>query len=88
MDKCWIEFSFPVPAGQIDQVSDLLYDIGCTGVNVEERKLDTFVVPHPDANLPEAYRIKVFFEAEEQAEEAFIPNIRKALSNHSASHKK
>ncbi len=64
MDKCWIEFSFPVPAGQVDLVSDLLCSEGCIGVNVEERKLDTFIVPGPDEDVPESYTIRAYFPAE------------------------
>lgn len=61
MDKCWIEFSFPVPAGEIDLISDLLYTLGCIGVNVEERELDTFTVPAPDEDIPSFYQIKAYF---------------------------
>ncbi|NIQ01202.1 MAG: hypothetical protein GWN10_11315 [Nitrospinaceae bacterium] len=62
MDNCWIELSFPVPAGEIDQVSDLLHGLGCIGVNVEERQLDTFVVPAPDDDIPDSFLVKAYFE--------------------------
>ena len=65
MDKYWIEFSFPVPAGEVDLVSDLLYGIGCIGVNVEEKELDTFVVPNPEENLPATFMVKAYFEQSE-----------------------
>ncbi len=61
MDKCWIEFSFPVPAGEIDLISDALYAIDCVGVNVEERTLDTFTVPDPEEDIPASYDIKAYF---------------------------
>jgi len=65
MDKCWIEFSFPVPARDIDLVSDRLYELGCIGVNVEEKELDTFIVPGPEENLPEQFCVRAFFDEEE-----------------------
>ncbi len=80
MNDCWIELSFPVPAGAVDQVADLLYGIGCIGVNVEERQLDTFVVPAPDDDLPETFLVKAYFESDRQTgvllgeiEQALLP---------------
>lgn len=84
MDKYWIEFSFPVPASEIDLVSDLLYDIGCIGVNVEERTLDTFVVPNPDENLPAVFMAKAYFEDGEKGsafEAKTIEALRSVLSD-------
>lgn len=65
MEKCWTEFSFPVPSPAIDEVSDLLYELGCNGINVEERQLDTFVVPDPDLDIPSCYSLKVYFPGNE-----------------------
>ena len=87
MDKYWIEFSFPVPASEMDLVSDLLYGIGCIGVNVEERKLDTFVVPNPDENLPATFMAKAYFEEVEKlsaCEEKIIEALRPLLPGFAA----
>ncbi|PLX98239.1 MAG: 50S ribosomal protein L11 methyltransferase [Desulfuromonas sp.] len=61
MELSWTETVFSVPVELIDQVSDALYGIGCIGVMVEERDLDTFVAPDPDADLPESYEIRAYF---------------------------
>lgn len=60
--------SFPVAAQEVDLVSDQLYEQGCIGVNVEEKSLDTFVVPDPDDNNPEIYTIRAYFSEAESRE--------------------
>ncbi len=87
MDKYWIEFSFPVPASEMDLVSDLLYGIGCIGVNVEERKLDTFVVPNPDEDLPATFMARAYFEVGEKrsaCKEKIIETLRPLLPGFAA----
>ena len=61
MENQWLELSFPVPSDLADLIADDLYAIGCLGVNVEERHLDTFVLPDPDAEIPDFYQIKAYF---------------------------
>jgi ribosomal protein L11 methyltransferase len=61
MIKTWIELNIDVPSEGIDLVCSELAELGCEGVTVEDRELDTFVVPEPDTNLPENYRIKAYF---------------------------
>jgi len=63
MDQSWTECTLPVPAEALDLVSDMLYTVGCIGINVEERELDTFTVPDPDAGAPAVYQIKAYFSA-------------------------
>ena len=74
MDKCWIEFSFLVPAGEIDLISDRLYELGCIGVNVEEKELDTFVVPGPEENLPEQFSVRAFFD-DDETQDALVARL-------------
>ncbi len=61
MKNQWLELSFPVPSDLADLVADELYIIGCLGVNTEERTLDTFMQPDPDAQIPDHYQIKAYF---------------------------
>ena len=61
MKKTWLELDIHVPSAGIDLVCSELAELGCEGVTVEERKLDTFVVPDPDESPPENYWIKAYF---------------------------
>ncbi|MBE0500107.1 MAG: 50S ribosomal protein L11 methyltransferase [Desulfuromonadales bacterium] len=61
MKKQWLELSFPVPSDLADLIAAELHSLGCLGVNVEERDLDTFVLPDPDAEIPDYYNIKAYF---------------------------
>ena len=64
MENQWLKLSFPVPSSLADLIADELYSLGCLGVNVEERTLDTFTQPDPDADVPECYQIQVYFPQE------------------------
>ncbi len=69
MKKAWLELDVHVPSAGIDLVCNELAELGCEGVTVEERELDTFVVPDPDESPPESYWIKAYFpQAEDQAD--------------------
>ncbi len=61
MNKTWLELRINVPAAAIDLVCNELAELGCEGVTVEERPLDTFVVPDPDQDAPAQYYIKSYF---------------------------
>jgi len=61
MKKTWFELDIQVPSAGIDLVCNELAELDCEGVTVEERQLDTFVVPDPDESPPEIYRIKAYF---------------------------
>ena len=61
MENQWLELKFPVPSNLADLIANDLYAIGCLGVNVEERTLDTFIQPDPDAEVPADYQIKAYF---------------------------
>lgn len=69
MKKTWFELDIQVPSAGIDLVCNELSELGCEGVTVEERALDTFVVPDPDETIPDNYWIKAYFpQAENQAD--------------------
>ncbi len=68
MDKQWIEMRIVVPAAGIDLISNELADLGCEGITVEERALDTFVPPDPDEITAEQYQIKAYFPTDEEPE--------------------
>lgn len=68
MENQWLELSFPVPSEHADLISDELYAIGCLGVNIEERTLDTFTPPDPDAEIPSRYQIKAYFPQSSEPE--------------------
>jgi ribosomal protein L11 methyltransferase len=64
MENQWLELSFSVPSDLADLIAADLYAIGCLGLNVEERELDTFILPDPDAQIPTSYHIKAYFPQE------------------------
>jgi len=61
MEKHWIELTVSIPAALTDLAADELCGAGCLGINVEERVLDTFVLPDPDADIPELYRVRLYY---------------------------
>ncbi|MBE0599264.1 MAG: 50S ribosomal protein L11 methyltransferase [Desulfuromonadales bacterium] len=65
MDQEWTEIRLRVPAGGVDLISAALDELGCTGLIVEERQLDTFIPPDPDEVPVEGYRLRAFFAAAE-----------------------
>ncbi|MEJ2200144.1 MAG: 50S ribosomal protein L11 methyltransferase [Desulfuromonadaceae bacterium] len=69
MEKTWLELNMNVPAAGVDLVCNELAELGCDGVTVEERELDTFVVPDPDGDLPESFRIKAYFPQPESGQD-------------------
>lgn len=60
MKTIWIEMRLQVPAAAVDLVCSELAELGCDGVTVEERQLDTFVPPDPDETLSDSYAIKAY----------------------------
>ncbi|MDH3997572.1 MAG: 50S ribosomal protein L11 methyltransferase [Desulfuromonadales bacterium] len=49
MSERWLEISIPAPDAAVELVSQLLTELGCTGVTAAERELDTFTVPSPES---------------------------------------
>jgi len=63
MNETWIEMRLRVPAAGVELVGNELTELGSVGLTVEERKLDTFVAPDPEATAPEVYTVKAYFPA-------------------------
>ncbi len=61
MSKSWIEMSLKTPSLGVDLVCDCLNGMGCSGVIVEEKELDTFVMPHHELERGQEYSIRAFF---------------------------
>ncbi len=59
----WIAIEVKIKGEFVDLVSAVLSEHGCSGTVVEERKLDTFVVPEDDLNLAGDYILKAYFSA-------------------------
>lgn len=78
MEKTWFEIRIRIPATGADLVSYELMELGCEGVTVEERELDTFILPDPDEVSSETFEIKAYFPAIEDLE-AFRLQVRERL---------
>lgn len=76
MEAKWIEIRLRVPPASVDLVCSILGDLGCTGVTVEERQLDSFVPPDPDEPPPGDYLIKSYFPRPDDPE-----ILRRSLRN-------
>ncbi len=63
MQKHWLELSVSIPAALTDLAADALCAGDCLGVNVEERVLDTFVLPDPEADAPDIYCVRLYYPA-------------------------
>jgi ribosomal protein L11 methyltransferase len=68
MQNHWIMIELSVPGSAVDLVCALLAELGCQGTLVEERKLDTFVVPQSELDPAAAYRLKAYFAEPENAQ--------------------
>ena len=61
MDKTWLELHLQVPEAVVDLVGNALTELGCAGLTVEERQLDTFVPPDPDEPAAGDYQVRAYF---------------------------
>jgi ribosomal protein L11 methyltransferase len=68
MTEKWYEISCVIPVAATDAVCEVMVELGSTGVIVDERKLDTFVVPDPDEVDTDTYAIKAYFPARDRPE--------------------
>lgn len=53
MNGEWLEIRLTLPAAAMDVVGQALMDLGCTGITVAVRALDTFEPPDPDEGDPQ-----------------------------------
>ena len=61
MENEWIVIEIAVPGNCVELVSAVLGDCGCQGVVVEDRELDTFIVPDEELDPEMTYQIKAYF---------------------------
>lgn len=61
MSKRWLEIAIKLPANGVDLACYCFNESGCSGVIVEERELDTFVLPGFELENGRDYRIRAFF---------------------------
>lgn len=62
MENEWIVIEIQVMGEFIDLIGAVVAEYGCSGTVVEERSLDTFIVPEDDLNLSATYVLKTYFE--------------------------
>jgi ribosomal protein L11 methyltransferase len=70
MSESWCEIHIHIPAAAVDLVCAELGELGCSGVTVEERRLDTFTPPDPDEPLVGPVRLRAYFDVEGAGVEA------------------
>ncbi len=63
MKNEWIVIEIKVRGESIDLAIAILDDFGCSGTVVDERELDTFVVPDDTLDLAADYVLKAYFDA-------------------------
>jgi ribosomal protein L11 methyltransferase len=79
MTPTWIEMHLDLPAAAIDLVGSELAELGCEGLTVEERQLDTFIPPDPhEEPTPGIHRIKAYFPLTEGLE-TLLARVRERL---------
>lgn len=79
MTEIWIELRIPVPTAGVDLVCHELDALGCGGVIVMERQLDTFVAPDPDEAPSAEEVIRAFFPRPPDVE-ALRERVRERLA--------
>ena len=83
MQNNWVVFEVGVSGDQVDLAGALLAEVGCQGTVVEERQLDTFVVPDGDLDPAGRYQLKAYF-ADPDDPEDLHRQLRELLSNRPA----
>ncbi len=78
MTNEWLEISLDIPAVWADVVSAELHQTGCCGVVVEQRQLDTFVVPDPDETDADVLTIRAYF-VKPESEQSLLKLVRQQL---------
>lgn len=63
MDNEWIVIEVTVPGEWVELATAVVAELGAGGTVVEERQLDTFVVPDEELDPNKNYRLKVYFES-------------------------
>lgn len=80
MTTTWIEMHLDLPDAAIDLVGHELAELGCEGMTVEERRLDTFTPPDPhEEPTPGIHTIKAYFPLNESLD-SLIARVRERLA--------
>ena len=77
MHSDWLEIRLTLPSAAVELVGQALMEIGCTGVAVAQRALDTFEPPDPD-ELDALPTIRAYFPAGDPA--ALCQQVQAALA--------
>lgn len=80
MNNEWIVIEVTVPGEWVEFATAVVADLGAGGTVVEERQLDTFVVPDEELDPKQKYRLKVYFESVE-APDALTAAIEQGLGD-------
>jgi ribosomal protein L11 methyltransferase len=78
MQEDWLEIRLTLPTAALDLVGPALMDLGCTGITVAERVLDTFEPPDPDEEEQQP-TIRAYFPAGDQ--DRLRHDVRAALAS-------
>ncbi|MFK5927390.1 MAG: 50S ribosomal protein L11 methyltransferase [Desulfuromusa sp.] len=62
MKNEWIVIEAEVKGEFVDLISAIMAEYGCSGIVVEERKLDTFIVPDDDLDPLAGYTLRAYFD--------------------------
>ncbi|SHI96962.1 [LSU ribosomal protein L11P]-lysine N-methyltransferase [Malonomonas rubra DSM 5091] len=62
MDNEWVVIEIDMPGRWVELAGAVVAELGAGGTVVEERQLDTFVVPDEDLDPEKSYCLKVYFE--------------------------
>jgi ribosomal protein L11 methyltransferase len=68
MKNEWIVIEVSVPGSGVELATAMLNEYSCSGIVVEERLLDTFVVPDAELEPDTIYQLKAYFEAVEDTQ--------------------
>ena len=77
--NAWWEVRIRLDAAAIELVGSELAELGCAGVTVEERQLDTFVPPDPNEPEVGEFLVKAYF-AEEGGPDALRTTLEERLA--------
>jgi len=79
MENEWIVIEVSVPGQWVEFAGAVVAELGARGTVVEERHLDTFIVPDEELDPEKIYRMKVYFE-EAVCAEALCKSIEEQLT--------
>ena len=72
MKNEWIVIEVKIKGEFVDLISAILAEYGCSGTVVEERELDTFIVPDHDLDPTADYELKAYFDASTDSQQLIL----------------